>query len=87
VAADRLRRFDMNGRVWEWCWDGDEKYDAQSPAVDPTGAVGVPDRVVRCGCLGLPSVSTRASFWNRGTPESRGYSILGFRVARGQYVG
>ena len=78
MAADRLRRFDMNGSVWEWYWDGYEKYDAKSPAVDPTGAAGVPDRVVRGGCLGLRAVSTRASFRNRGTPECRGYSMLGF---------
>jgi formylglycine-generating enzyme required for sulfatase activity len=87
VAADRLRRFDMNANVWEWCCDGYEKYDAKSPAVDPTGAAGVPDRVVRGGCWGLGAVSTPASFRNRGTPECPGYNILGFRVARGQYGG
>ncbi len=32
--------FDMHGSVWEWCWDGYEKYDAKSPAVDPTGSRG-----------------------------------------------
>jgi Sulfatase-modifying factor enzyme 1 len=85
VSGDRLRRFDMNGNVWEWCWDGYEKYDAKSPAVDPTGAAGAPDRVARGGCWGLGTVSTWTSLRNSGTRESRGYIILGFRVARGQF--
>ena len=41
--------FDMHGNVWEWCWDGYGQYDAKSPAVDPTGATGVPSRVIRGG--------------------------------------
>jgi formylglycine-generating enzyme required for sulfatase activity len=78
VTADRLRRFDMNGNVWEWYWEGNEKYGAKSPAVDRSGAAGALDRVVWGGCWDLRAVSTRASFRNRGTPECRGYSMLGF---------
>jgi formylglycine-generating enzyme required for sulfatase activity len=58
VTADRLRRFDMNGNVWEWYWEGNEKYDAKSPAVDRSGAAGAFDRVVWRGCWDLRAVST-----------------------------
>ena len=51
----------MHGNVWEWCWDGYEKYDVKSPAVDPTGASGVPVRVIRGGGWFFTAVNTRAS--------------------------
>ena len=75
--------FDMHGNVWEWCWDGYEKYDAKSPAVDPTGAAGVPARVIRGGSWSYTAGDTRASSRYGSSPESRNYA-LGFRVARGQ---
>ena len=75
--------FDMHGNVWEWCWDGFGRYDAKSPAVNPTGPAGVPHRVVRGGCWTFSAVDAVAS--NRGscTPAGREFS-LGFRVSRGQ---
>ncbi len=78
--------FDMHGNVWEWCWDGYEKYDAKSPAVDPTGAPGVPARVFRGGGWVNTADIARASYRNGNTPEYRNFS-LGFRVARGQSGG
>ena len=63
--------FDMHGNVWEWCWDGYEKYDAKSPAVDPTGAAGVPDRVIRGGSWSNTADCTRASYRSRGSPVYR----------------
>ncbi len=78
--------FDMHGNVMEWCWDGYEKYDAKSPAVDPTGASAVRNRVIRGGSWISPASYSRASFRNKVTPEER-YNSLGFRVARGQSGG
>jgi serine/threonine protein kinase/formylglycine-generating enzyme required for sulfatase activity len=79
--------FDMHGNVWEWCWDGwNEKYDAKSPAVDSTGAPGVPDRVFRGGSWISKADLVRASFRHGYTPLSR-ISDMGFRVARGQSGG
>ncbi len=75
--------FDMHGNVWEWCWDGYEKYDAKSPAVDPTGVPGIPVRVFRGGCWDFSADFARASERGRGTSGYRNYN-LGFRVARGQ---
>jgi formylglycine-generating enzyme required for sulfatase activity/serine/threonine protein kinase len=78
--------FDMHGNAWEWCWDGYGQHDLKSPAVDPTGAAGVPDRVIRGGSwpysAGFAGASYR--FWH--TPGYR-YYFLGFRVARGQSGG
>jgi formylglycine-generating enzyme required for sulfatase activity len=75
--------FDMHGNVYEWCWDGYGSYDAKSPAVDPTGAVGVADRVIRGGSWNDAADNARASNRYASTPESRNAN-LGFRVARGQ---
>ncbi len=78
--------FDMHGNVWEWCWDGFGKYDARSPAVDPTGAAGVPDRVIRGGGWFYTAGYTKASYRDGFSPVYRHY-YLGFRVARGPYGG
>jgi len=78
--------FDMHGNVMEWCWDGYGQYDAESPAVDPTGVPGVPGRVFRGGSWSSTAVGARASYRNWGAPGYR-FIILGFRVARGQSGG
>jgi formylglycine-generating enzyme required for sulfatase activity len=75
--------FDMFGNVEEWCWDKFEKYDAKSPAVDPSGAARVPDRVIRGGSWVYTANDSRASDRLRGSPVYR-FSYLGFRVGRGQ---
>jgi eukaryotic-like serine/threonine-protein kinase len=76
-------QFDMHGNVWEWCWDGYGNYDANSPTVDPSGAVRASDRVFRGGCWNGTADSLRASGRYGYAPEYRTLG-LGFRVARGQ---
>jgi formylglycine-generating enzyme required for sulfatase activity len=76
--------FDMHGNLWEWCWDGYGPYDTKSPAVDPTGAVGIPaHRVFRGGGWEGSAVDARASRRRWCSPEVWS-SGIGFRVARGQ---
>jgi serine/threonine protein kinase/formylglycine-generating enzyme required for sulfatase activity len=75
--------FDMHGNVMEWCRDRYEKFDAKSPAIDPTGAVGVPGRVIRSGSVLSTAIYARASYRIGNPAESRN-GLLGFRVARGQ---
>jgi formylglycine-generating enzyme required for sulfatase activity len=78
--------FDMHGNVWEWCWDGYEKYASKSPAVDPTGAPEVPGRVIRGGGWSNAADYARASYLSWYS-SANGSSNLGFRVARGQAGG
>ena len=79
--------FDMHGNVWEWCWDGYGQYDVKSPAVDPTGAVGVPYRVIRGGAGVAPPAKFAVVAPSADSPGSTGTANLGFRVARGQSGG
>ncbi len=79
--------FDMHGNVWEWCWDEYQTYDAKSPAVDPTGPLGVTtNRVSRGGGFINSRGNAGASYRNGYAPDFRNFH-LGFRVARGQSRG
>jgi formylglycine-generating enzyme required for sulfatase activity len=72
------------GNVWEWCWDGyEEKYYAQSPDVDPIGALGGFARVIRGGSWRDNPQIARSAFRSEYTPGSRG-NALEFFLARGQ---
>jgi serine/threonine protein kinase/formylglycine-generating enzyme required for sulfatase activity len=73
--------FDILGNVGEWCCDGFGPYDKTSEAVDPTGAVGVPGRVLRGGSWELTVHYARVWYRNWRTPDFRSVDV-GFRVAR-----
>ena len=64
-------------------FDLDHARNTKSPAVDPTGAAGVPDRVIRGGSWRYPAENARASARDAYPPVNRN-GLLGFRVARGQ---
>jgi formylglycine-generating enzyme required for sulfatase activity/uncharacterized caspase-like protein len=74
--------YDMHGNVWEWCWDRYQaSYYAESPAADPRGPGGVPDRVFRGGCWVSPPRFARSAVRYMFPQAYRNYG-LGFRVAR-----
>ncbi len=72
--------FDMQGNVWEWCWDGYAAYPRQAQS-DPTGPLKFEKYVVRGGSWAFPPDSARPSA--RMAFGSFSYlSELGFRVTR-----
>jgi formylglycine-generating enzyme required for sulfatase activity len=75
---------DMNGNVYEWCWDRyDSNYYSSSPANDPTGAGAVTGsyRVVRGGYLDGYGRYLRSAYRNYDNPNSRNIYI-GVRLVR-----
>ncbi len=72
---------DMLGNVYEWCWDGWERYNAGA-AIDPEGATDGAYRVVRGGSWGDHARAVRAAYRDGDGPGDRSHS-LGFRLSRG----
>jgi formylglycine-generating enzyme required for sulfatase activity len=72
--------FDMQGNVWEWCWD---KYGAYGAAeqVDPRGPSRGHSRVLRGGSFEHSPAVLRSAGRGIIGPESRNWNV-GFRCVR-----
>ncbi len=76
--------FDMQGNVWEWCWDWYDSYSAD-PVSDPTGPVSQAagsGRVLRGGAFFFDAAHCRSASRDEKHPRFRVF--YGFRVLCGR---
>ncbi|GHU39364.1 hypothetical protein FACS1894190_03610 [Spirochaetia bacterium] len=73
--------YDMQGSVYEWCWDWNGNYSS-SPVTDPVGPEsGVQFRITRGGSISAPA-SQLTSTYRLPTTLTTGMPQFGFRLVR-----
>ncbi len=78
---NQLGIYNMNGNLWEWCWDWyDADYFDVSPVDNPHGPEAGSLKTGHGGAIGHAAHYSRVANRNFGNPAS-GYSWVGFRIA------
>ena len=82
-SASWCGAFDMAGNAWQWCQDYfNDKYYAESTAIDPQGPANGEYRVLRGGCWCYGPGGCRCARRVQVNPGDR-YAANGFRVVVG----
>ncbi len=74
--SNALGIYDMNGNVWEWCWD---EYSAYGKSKSLQRVLGGSSRVVRGGSWGFDEKDCRSTNRESDFPYDR-YDNIGFRL-------
>ncbi|MBO4858040.1 MAG: SUMF1/EgtB/PvdO family nonheme iron enzyme, partial [Treponema sp.] len=80
-SANELGLFDMNGNVWEWCWDCYTSSYSNESVTDPCGNSSGSIRVLRGGSWGGLATGCRSAVRLNNDPYYRN-SSYGFRLVR-----
>lgn len=78
--ANGLGIFDMNGNVWEWCWDNTSDYSTE-PATDPRGPDEWGNKVIKGNSWDSSSQQNTANRVLLLSPLKIGFSY-GFRIVK-----
>ena len=81
LLPNALGLYDLNGNVWEWCWDWYGEYEP-APQIDPTGPVEGERRVLRGGSWDYIYINCRSANRNWFDPDYWFSNYFGFRVSR-----
>ena len=73
---------DMQGNVWEWCWDRHAEQYEPGLAKDPTGPLEGEQRVLRGGAYNSKALVLRCAVRHHAAPGDSQIPLFGFRVAR-----
>ncbi len=85
LQANSLGTKDMNGNVWEWCWDWYGSYPSIAQN-NPLGSNSGTYRVIRGGCYSSYAILLTTASRGGWFEPTYTYGTIGFRVCHGNLI-